>query len=185
VTRCTPVWARFARLAPALLLGLSTASADNPPTRRVAAVVTEYRHNSHADVIVSRLLLTDMLDGTGRDSPLKLASLYTDQRPPNDISRLLAASHRFPVKSSISDALTLGTGKLAVDGVLLVAEHGNYPISATGNHQSPKRRFWDETVGVFRESGRVVPVFIDKHLADNWDDARHIYDTPPGSWASP
>ena len=58
----------------------------------IAAVVTEYRHNSHADVIVSRLLLTDMLDGTGRDSPLKLASLYTDQRPPNDISRLLAAS---------------------------------------------------------------------------------------------
>src|SRR5262245_29487520 len=61
------------------------------PTHRVAAVVTEYRHNSHADVIVSRLLLTDMLDGTGRESPLKLASLYTDQKPPSDISRLLAA----------------------------------------------------------------------------------------------
>ena len=122
--------------------------------------MTEYRHNSHADVIVSRLLLTDMLDGTGRDSPLKLASLYTDQKPANDISRLLAASHRFPIKSKIADALTLGTGKLAVDGVLLVAEHGDYPFSATGNHQYPKRRFWDETIRVFRESGRVVPVFI-------------------------
>ena len=160
--------------------------------------MTEYRHNSHADVIVSRLLLTDMLDGTGRDSPLKLASLYTDQKPPNDISRLLAASHRFPIKPSIAETLTLGTGKLAVDGVLLVAEHGNYPFSATGNHQYPKRRFWDETIQVFRESGRVVPVFIDKHLSDNWEDARHIYDTArelkiplmagssvPGTWRDP
>jgi hypothetical protein len=164
----------------------------------VAAVVTEYRHNSHADVIVSRLLLTDMLDGTGRDSPLKLASLYTDQKTANDISRLLAASHRFPIKPSIAETLMLGTDKLAVDGVLLVAEHGNYPFSATGNHQYPKRRFWDETIKVFRESGRVVPVFIDKHLSDNWDDARHIYDTArelkiplmagssvPGTWRFP
>jgi hypothetical protein len=160
-----------------VLVAASPAPADDPPTRRVAAVVTEYRHNSHADVIVSRLLLTDMLDGTGRDSPLKLASLYTDQRPANDISRLLAASHRFPIKPSIAETLTLGTGTLAVDGVLLIAEHGDYPVSATGNHRYPKRRFWDETLAVFRESGRVVPVFLDKHLADNWDDARAIYDS--------
>jgi hypothetical protein len=160
--------------------------------------VTEYRHNSHADVIVGRLLLTDTLDGTGRDSPLKLASFYTDQRPPNDISRLLAASHRFPIKSSIADALTLGTDKLAVDGVLLVAEHGNYPFSAVGGHQYPKRRFWEEAIRVFRESGRVVPVFIDKHLSDNWEDAKAIYDSArelkiplmagssvPGTWRYP
>jgi hypothetical protein len=174
------------------------AAADDAPTRRVAAVVTEYRHNSHADVIVSRLLLTDMLDGTGRDSPLKLVSLYTDQRPANDISRLLAASHRFPIKATISDALTLGTGRLAVDGVLLIGEHGNYRVSATGNHRYPKRRFWEETIKVFRDSGRVVPVFIDKHLADNWEDAKFIYDSArelkvplmagssvPGTWRYP
>lgn len=167
-------------------------------TRRVAAVVTEYRHNSHADVIVSRLLLTDMLDGTGRDLPLKLVSLYTDQRPASDISRLLSASHRFPIKANIADTLTLGTGELAVDGVLLVAEHGDYPFSTTGNHQYPKRRFWDETVAVFRRTGRVVPVFMDKHLSDNWTDAKAIYDTArelkiplmagssvPGTWRHP
>ena len=103
-----------------------------------------------------------------------------------------------PDQARIADALTLGTGRLAVDGVLLVAEHGNYPLSATGNHQYPKRRFWDETIEVFRKSGKVVPVFIDKHLSDNWDDARHIYDTArelkiplmagssvPGTWRHP
>jgi hypothetical protein len=155
----------------------ATATAEEPGGHRVAAVVTEYRHNSHADVIVSRLLLTDMLDGTGEDSPLTLASLYTDQRPANDISRLLAASHRFPISPTIGGALTAGTEGLAVDGVLLIAEHGDYPFSETGNHQYPKRRFWDETLEVFRESGRVVPVFIDKHLSDNWEDASFIYET--------
>lgn len=148
-----------------------------PAQKKVAAVVTVYRHNSHADIIVSRLLQTDTLDGKGKDSPLSLASLYTDQRPPDDTSRFLAASHRFRLSESIADALTLGTGSLAVDGVLLVAEHGDYPKTATGNVQFPKRRFWDEILKVFKASGRVVPVFIDKHLADNWQDAKFIYDS--------
>lgn len=152
-------------------------AAEPAPKKRVAAIVTEYRHNSHADVIVSRLLLTDTLDGKGQASSLELASLYTDQRPANDISRLLAASHRFPVYDRIADALTLGGEQLAVDGVLLIAEHGDYPRSPTGNTQYPKRRFFDEIAAVFRRDGRVVPVFIDKHLADNWDDARHIHAT--------
>ena len=192
---------------PVLLLAvLPAASAQAPPqgakpptrTKRVAAIVTVYHHNSHADVIVSRLLLTDTLDGKGQDSPLELASLYTDQKPKGDISRLLAASHRFGIYDNIADALTLGTGRLAVDGVLLVAEHGDYPDSPTGNRQYPKRRFWEETIKVFRASGRVVPVFVDKHLADNWQDAKTIYDTArrmkiplmagssvPGTWRHP
>ena len=58
---------------------------------------------------LSRLLQTDTLDGKGKDSPLKLISLYCDQRPPDDLSRSLAASHRFRISSTIEDTLTLGT----------------------------------------------------------------------------
>jgi hypothetical protein len=164
----------------------------------VAGIVTVYRHNSHADVILSRLLQSDTLDGKGRDSPLKLVSLFTDQKPADDISRLLAASHRFRTSDNIEDALTLGTGKLAVDGVFLIAEHGDYPRSPTGNIQYPKRRFWEQILKVFRDSNRVVPVFIDKHLADNWADAKFICDSAremniplmagsslPGTWRRP
>ena len=107
---------------------------DLPSAKKIAAIVTIYTHNSHADMIVSRLLQTDTLDGKGKDSPFKLASLYTDQKPEKDISRSLAASHRFRVSPSIEDALTLGTGRLAVDGVLLIAEHGEYPKSAVGSN---------------------------------------------------
>ena len=146
-------------------------------TKRVAAVVSTYYQNSHADVIVTRLLETHTLDGQGKTSPLKLVSLYTDQVPANDISRKLAEKHRVPIHGTVAEALTLGTGKLAVDGVLLVAEHGKYPRSDTGQIIYPKRRLFEQVVQVFRDSGRVVPVFIDKHLADNWTDAKWIYDT--------
>ncbi|HUF60796.1 MAG TPA: PQQ-dependent sugar dehydrogenase [Verrucomicrobiales bacterium] len=144
---------------------------------RVAAVVTEYRHNSHADVIVSRLLQTETLDGKGREPRLELVSLYTDQAPATDTSRALAAEHAFSLFPTITETLTLGTGELAVDGILLIAEHGDYPYSETGNRIYPKRRFWEEIRSVFLTSKRVAPVFVDKHLADNWEDARFLYDS--------
>ena len=196
--RPRPAFSKAALATLALLLGPYAEPAPAAEPLKVSAVVTEYRHNSHADVIVSRLLLTDWLDGKGPVRPLNLVSLYVDQRPGNDISRLLAASHKFPIRPSIDGALTLGTGRLAADAILIVAEHGDYPYSTTGNHIYPKRRFWDETVAAIRKSGKPVPVFIDKHLADNWADARHIYDearelkiplmagsSVPGSWRHP
>lgn len=171
----------------ALLLALSAwgradeaLAAPNESTlapKKIAAIVTVYRPNSHADVIVSRLLKTDTLDGQGRSYPMKLASLYTDQVPENDLSRKYAAEHGFSIYDSVAEALTLGTGKLAVDGVLLIAEHGTYPLSPTGNIEYPKRRLFEQVAQVFEASGRSVPVFLDKHFADNWTDAKWIYDT--------
>jgi hypothetical protein len=145
--------------------------------KNVAGIVTVYHHNAHADVILGRLLETDTLDGKGKPSPLKLVSLYTDQVPKKDTSRALAASNGFEIYPTIEGALTLGTGKLAVDGVLLIAEHGEYPESPSGNTQYPKRRFFDAIVKVFKAGGRVVPIFCDKHLSDNWGEAKYIYDT--------
>jgi len=181
IRKAAAVWAAgltIAALAPA---GLARAADAATPAaageKRVAAIVTAYFHNSHADSLVSRLVQTDTLDFKGRQRALKLASLYVDQVPQNDMSRKIAADYKIPIYPNIADALTLGTGKLAVDGVLLIAEHGVYPASATGQIQYPKRRFFEEIVKVFEASQRVVPVYIDKHLADNWEDAKWIYDT--------
>lgn len=157
------------------LLAARVVSADEP--KSVAAIVTTYHHNSHADVIVSRLLEGYTLNGQGERPNLKLVSLYTDQVPANDKSRKLAADYGFKIYDSVADALTLGSDKLAVDGVLLVAEHGDYPKSPTGQTVYPKRRLFNEIATVFRASGRAVPVFCDKHLADNWQDAKWLYDT--------
>jgi hypothetical protein len=159
-----------------LLLSLCVISCAAPP-KRIAAVVTEYRHNSHADVIVSRLLLTHTLDEKGERPNLKLVSLYTDQVPASDTSRKWAKKFGVPIYKTVEETLTLGTGKLAVDGVLLVAEHGKYPKNASGNTIYPKRRLFDAVQKVFRKTGQTVPVFVDKHLADNWADAKWLHET--------
>ena len=145
--------------------------------KRVAAVVTEYRVRSHADNIVTRLLEGYELHWTTVRPSVQVASLYTDQVPAADISRDLAARHGVPIYATIREALTLGGGALAVDGVVLVGEHGDYPLNARGQKQYPRRRFFAETAAVFRASGRAAPVFSDKHLAAAWADARWIYDT--------
>ena len=65
----------------------------------------------------------------------------------------------------MADALTLGTGKLAVDGVLLIGEHGNYPRNDSGQILYPRYELMEQIVSVFRKTGRSVPVFNDKHLS--------------------
>ncbi len=153
-----------------------------PGFKRVAAIITHYTHNSHADIIVGRLLESHTLDGRGtwpkQGWPrLELASMYVDQFPAADKSRALAAEFNVPLCASVADALTIGGPDLAVDGVLIIAEHGDYPLSETGQIAYPRRKFFEETAAVFRRSGRSVPVFMDKHLAWNWPDAKWIYDT--------
>lgn len=143
---------------------------------RVAAIVTAYYHNSHADVIASRLMQTDSLIYTGKTPQMDLVSLYVDQPQRGEKGIGIAKKHDVPLYDTVEEALTLGTGELAVDGVLLIAEHGTYPSSESGQIMYPKRRLFSEIVKVFDKSGRVVPVFNDKHISDNWPDAKWIYD---------
>lgn len=145
--------------------------------KRVAALVTEYRIRAHADNIVTRLLEGYELHWEIVTPRVDVASLYMDQVPDNDIGRELAATHGVPIAPSIREALTLGGDSLAVDGVVIVAEHGDYPLNEKGQKLYPRRRIFEEAAAVMRESGRAVPVFSDKHLAYNWADARWIYDT--------
>jgi hypothetical protein len=107
-----------------------------------------------------------------------LVSLYTDQIPKGDLSRALAKKHAFRLAKSIEEAITLGTDRVAVAGVLSIGEHGNYPYTKdTKQHMYPRRRFFDEIVAAFKKCGQVVPVFNDKHLGYAWSDARHMVDT--------
>jgi hypothetical protein len=156
---------------------LGAGSADNRERLPVAAIVTEYRRDSHADVIVGKILEGFNQDG-GMGPALRLAALYTDQTPKNDLSRALAKRHNFRIARSIEEAITLGGNRVAVAGVLSIGEHGVYPHTEdTRQHMYPRRRFFDAIVDVFRKHKQVVPIFNDKHLAYSWRDARHMFDT--------
>ena len=142
----------------------------------VAAVVTEYDTNSHADVIVGKILEGYEQDG-GPGPQLKLVSLCTDQVPSGDLSRGLAEEHGFHLVDSIDEAITLGTNENQVAGVLSIGEHGNYPLTpVTRQRMYPRRRFFDAITQSFRRTGRAVPVFSDKHLSYRWADAKHMVD---------
>jgi hypothetical protein len=138
--------------------------------KKVAAIVTEYRWHSHADVIVGKILEGPLYDGKNKFD-LELISLYVDQKPRGDMSADLARKYGFSLCKTIEEAL-LREGKLAVDGVLCIGEHGDYPTTEQGQIQYPRRRFFEEVTKVFVKVGRSVPIFNDKHLSYRWEDAK-------------
>ena len=146
--------------------------------KKLAAVVTVYRKYSHAQHIVDRFLDGYGWEGTYHHPPFDLVSLYVDQVGADDLSKERAQRHpSMTIYPSIEGALTLGSGKLAVDGVIFVGEHGTYPKTEKGQVQYPRYQFFKQIVDVYQKSGRSVPLFNDKHLSWKWEWAKEMYDT--------
>jgi hypothetical protein len=145
---------------------------------RLAAIITEYRKWSHAQHIIDRFLWGYGWNGRHHYPLADVVSMYVDQRPESDLSR--DREERFPSLTSydsIHDALTLGGNELAVDGVLLIAEHGRYPRNEKQQTLYPRYEFFQQITQIFRDSGRAVPVFNDKHLSWRWDWAVEMVET--------
>jgi hypothetical protein len=145
---------------------------------KLAAVVTTYRKYSHAQHIVDRYLYGYGWMGTHHQPAMDLVSLYVDQVGKGDLSR--SRGEQFPsmkIYPTIAEALTLGGSKLAVDGVVVVGEHGNYPRNEKHQTKYPRWEFFQQMVQVFKDSRRSVPMFNDKHLSWNWDWAKQMYET--------
>jgi hypothetical protein len=150
-------------------------SADTPRTRppkrtkpaakKVAVVASAWYYLSHAYHIGGRFLDGYMKGDEHHFPEFGVASAYVEQKKENDLSRELAKEHGFRLSDTIEDALTLGTGKLAVDGVLLICEHGDYPYNAKAQKLYPRYEYFRKIVEVFEKSGKTVPVFCDKHLS--------------------
>src|SRR5262245_24241432 len=166
-----------------LLLGIAAAPVAlrmqrRPARPKLAAVCTTYFKYSHAQHIVDRFLEGYGWNGTWHPPPMDLVSIYIDQIRDDDVSK--SRLQQFPAMKlypTIAEALTLGGSKLAVDGIVVVGEHGRYPRNEKGQTKYPRYEFFQEIFKVFRASGRSVPVFNDKHLSWNWDWAKEIYDT--------
>ena len=137
--------------------------------KTVAFLGTEVRTHSHAQHFLDRMTLGYGWKGQWVMPRVEVASVYIDQFPESALARGRVARHGLNLCSSIEDALTLGTGKLAVDGVVIIAEHGKYPRNEKGQTLYPRYEWFKEVVRVFEKSGRSVPVFNDKHLSTTWE----------------
>jgi hypothetical protein len=144
---------------------------------RIAVIATVYRYLSHAQHIADRFLVGYPYAGEWRHPDVKVVSLYVDQKPENDLSAERAREFGFTVYPTIAEALRCGGDKLAVDAVLIVAEHGDYPRNEKGQILYPRYEFFKQVVDVFEKDGRVVPVYNDKNLSYSFKKAQWMVAT--------
>jgi len=153
----------------------NTAPAKRP---QIAVLANIYGRRLHTEHIVDRILDGYGWNGVFRKPSLEVVSIYVEQRGEGDLVPERAERHpEMKVYNSVADALTRGTGSLAVDGVVYIGEQGNYPRNEKGQTEYPRHRFFEEVVEVFRASGRSVPFYLDKHLSYKWEWAKEMYDT--------
>ena len=143
---------------------------------KVAAVFTELRLRSHAYNILMNFMGSCLFRGKQLDLGVDVVSFYADQFPKDDMTREASARLGVPLFKSIDQALCRGGRELAVDAVLLIGEHGEYPLNELGQKMYPRKEFFDQIVAVMQRSDRYVPVFNDKHLSYRWDWAKAMYD---------
>jgi hypothetical protein len=141
----------------------------------IAVIATVYRPMSHAYHIAGRFLHGYPRDGMLHTPKHYVHSVFVDQTPDNDLSRDLAKEFRFRWTRNVAEAL-VENGQLAVDGILLIGEHGNYPRNDKGQILYPRFELFEQIIRVFRREGRSVPVFCDKHLSYSWAKAKQMVD---------
>ena len=151
---------------------LAAATAAPAPRARVAAIITTYYRNSHADVFVGNILRGYYWDGKPHTSQLDIAAMYIAQTPEaRDIGRAEAAKHSIPLKPGVAEAIVPG-----IQGVVLIGEHGDYPSNEKGQKLYPRYELMEQIVKTYRETGRALPMFFDKHFSTEWKKAKQMFD---------
>ena len=154
------------------LPALAAPAAQRP--KRLAIVTTEWRSHSHAWHMAERFLNGYPVKGRWHRPPLEVVSAYVDQTPEKDLSRDRAKEFGFTIYPTVAETLRCGGKQLAVDAVLLIGEHGNYPKNDLGQTQYPRYELFKQITDVYRADGRAVPVFNDKHLSWKWEWAQEM-----------
>ena len=155
-------------------IALLSSAAPAAPPKRIAAILTEYWLGSHADVVIGKYLEGYNQDDQPPYPRSKIVAMFTEHVPANDMSRPMAKKYGVPIFRTVDEALTPGGDKLAVDGVILIGEHGDYPVNDKSQKLYPRFEMFLKITDVFRQSRRSVPVFNDKHLSYSWRQARRM-----------
>lgn len=142
--------------------------------KRIAFLGTDVYQHSHAQHFLDRFSMGYAMGGKWREPLVDVAAVYLDQFNDKDLGKERVSRYQHKLFPSIAEALTLGGKELAVDGVVIIGEHGKYPKNELGQTLYPRYRWFKEVVKVFESSGRAVPIFNDKHLSTDWNECREM-----------
>jgi hypothetical protein len=145
--------------------------------KRIAIVSTIFRLQSHAQHIGDRFIVGYPFAGEWHKPNTEVVSLYVDQKPANDLSEARAKEFGFKVYPTIAETICCGGSKLAVDAVLIIGEHGEYPRNEKGQVLYPRFEFFEQVAKVFEVDGHSVPVYNDKALSYSFEKAKTMRDT--------
>lgn len=161
------------------LAGASLLQGAEPaaPRKRLAVVTTVWHHHSHSWHMAERFLVGYPRQGKWHRPAIDVVAAYVDQTPKNDLSQQRSAEFGFPIYKTVAEALRCGGDKLAVDAVLLIGEHGDYPVNAIGQKQYPRYELFQQIAQVFEQDRCTTPVFNDKHLSWKFEWAQKMVAT--------
>ena len=144
---------------------------------RIACLATYWgATRSHADWIIAKLMDGYWWQGAHTPSRVDVVSVYIHQLRESGLGQKICKAKNIPIFEDIGKAVTLGGKELAVDGVVIVGEHGDYPTNLKGQWLLPRWWMYEQVIRVFEQSKRSVPVFNDKHLSYSWDEAKWMFD---------
>ena len=122
----------------ATTIGASAAAANR--RARIAAIITAYYRNPHADVFIGNMLRGFYWDGKPHTSELEIAAMHLEQTPANDIGRAEADHHGIPLKATVREAISPD-----LQGVALIGEHGDYPTNEKGQKLYPRYELMEQS----------------------------------------
>ena len=131
--------------ATAAVPGLALGQAP-PARKRIAFLGTEVRTHSHAQHFLDRLSLGYGWRGQWQNPRVAIASVYIGQFPEGDLGRGRVKRYGLKLYPSDEEALTLGTGSLAGDVVVISAEHGKYDRNEKGQTLYPRYEWFKRCV---------------------------------------
>lgn len=146
------------------------------PRKKLAVITTEWRYHSHAWHMAERFLVGYPINGRWHRPAFDVVSAYVDQFPEKDLARKRSSEFGFKIYPSIAEALRCGGDKMAVDAVLIIGEHGDYPKTEFEQTKYPRYEFFKQVTDVYRKDGKTAPVFNDKHLSWKWEWAKEMVD---------
>jgi hypothetical protein len=180
-----PLFTRREMLAMGGIAGLTALAANAGATisqaqqnrPRIACLVTYWAATrSHADWMITKLLDGYWWQGAHTPSRVEVVSVYIDQLEESELGQKVCKAKNIPIYDTVAEAVTLGGKTLAVDGVVIVGEHGNYPNNIKRQKLYPRWWIYQQVIRVFERSNCSVPVFNDKHLSYSWDEAKWMFD---------